>query len=352
MSEPTEVSPPEPTPLAPSRRRVPWWLVRQLLLLAAVIAVVVWLVTPPYAYTASALFRVQSHRPKLVFDVVQDQDDDFQTFVQTQIMMIKSRAVLASALENFAKDRHHAESPMRGRTESLMEGKTDPVEWLSDHLSVDSQREILRVSVSDRTPEGLRELVNAVANSYVKLVVDRESMSQRMRMEELTKIYNTYQARLEKQRKALREITELEGSKSNQGLFLRSRLLRGKLTDLDRSLIRIELQATATRTRLNLKRTDKQSTKEEIARLEEDAAVREAQIKQTKEDIERIFRELQAFSHDTLSPDVLQAEVSHAEKAAQQVGDEVEKLAVELKAPPRITLIEEARSAKYGPSPR
>jgi polysaccharide biosynthesis transport protein len=181
---------------------------------AAAAASAAWVLMPPAKYTAHAMLRVASNHPNLVFNTHGD-GTAYATYQRTQIILMKSRSVLTAAL----RDPKIAARP-------TVKEQYDPAEWLEKELAIDfpSGSEVLQVGLSGERPEDIAALVNAVVDSYLKNVVDRENLGRHDRFDNLTKVFNKYQADLEAKRKELRTLAESVGTDDKQTLALQQQL--------------------------------------------------------------------------------------------------------------------------------
>jgi polysaccharide biosynthesis transport protein len=107
-----------------------------------------------------------SARPTTLLGSDSDRFDarEFEIFQQTQISLIKSHFVLQAAL----RDRSIASLP-------ILAGKENPVAWLGAHVEADfpHKDEVLAIRMrgaADNSSD-LKQLVDAVANAYLKEVV-------------------------------------------------------------------------------------------------------------------------------------------------------------------------------------
>ena len=90
----------------------------------------------------------------------------FQILQKTQLALLKSYFVMSEAV----RDPKMADLP-------AIAGEEDPVQWLTDQISVQfpQESEVLQISMSgDENPEDLRTIVDAVASAYENRVVFAE----------------------------------------------------------------------------------------------------------------------------------------------------------------------------------
>ncbi len=211
-----------------------------------------WKVIPASKYTARSLIKVATTPPKIVFDT-HETGTNYHTYQRTQVTLVKSRTVLNSALRN----------PKVAGLESVRE-QTDPVEWLEKALIADfpGGSEILQVTLSGDRPQDLAILVNAVIDSYMDNVVNREARERLGRHEGLKKIYEQYQSGLELQRKTLKETVESLGTSDKQTLALKQQFSLDHLAQTKAELMQI--QSELRRAQIDLETMESEGTPDEL----------------------------------------------------------------------------------------
>jgi hypothetical protein len=126
-----------------------------------------WVARPPQS-VATALFRVASKPPGFIDapDAQRPEANEFETYVQTQITLLKSDAVLTAAVRK------------PGIAALPFLKANDPVELLRRHLVVGNPLQSEILSVSLRGPEkysaDLVQIVDAVAAAYEDEVISAE----------------------------------------------------------------------------------------------------------------------------------------------------------------------------------
>jgi polysaccharide biosynthesis transport protein len=221
-------SPPTPLALLAALRRRYKMALGLGPMLAGIVAVGVWLLLPSSKYTARALLQVSASNPMVIFKT-QENLVDFQTYQKTQQTLIKSREVLNAALND----------PKVSRLQAVRE-QVDPVLWLEKRIQADFVGEVFRISMSGDKPEDLAALVNAVTEAYRKHIVEQESRERYARKDELQRIYDDYEKRLEQKRGDLRKLTQKVGSKDKQTLRYAQELAIERLSTVRRELIQVQ----------------------------------------------------------------------------------------------------------------
>jgi len=197
---------------------------------AALASALTWSLYPASKYTARSLIRVATAPPKIVFET-HDPGTNYFTYQKTQITLVKSRLVLNAAIRD----------PSVASLESIRR-QADPVEWLEKTLMVDfpGGSEILQVSLSGDLPDDLAKLVNAVTNSYMTNIVNREATERIERHAGLKKIYERYQSGLEERRRALKSLAESLGSSDKQTLAFKQQLSMDHLAQTRTELLQVQ----------------------------------------------------------------------------------------------------------------
>jgi capsular exopolysaccharide synthesis family protein len=387
-------------------------------ILGGLVAVAVWFFMPSAKYTTSALLQVAAIQPKMLFPTGENRVD-FQTYQKTQQQLIKSRIVLSRALKNSKVSKL-----------PVVLGQVDPVQWLEKRIQANFVGEFFQISMSGDKPDGLANLVNAVAEAYLYVAVGNETADRQKRQEQLQGIYNEYQGRLKQKREDLKKLAEIVGSKDPQTNQYTQELAIERLSTARRELIQIQGDLRRAKAELDIRSgqgqrgdvgdvdavvpeseiqkyigDDPQVQKlqdrvaqqngayakaHRIARNSSDpslrASLRELEAsrkalaarvaklrpealealsrggpngeemgvrslrdkvrvleelgKVTQEIVDGNKAETKVLSENVRYIDDIQDEIANADNAAKRIGEELEALTVELKAPPRIRAIE------------
>jgi hypothetical protein len=289
-----------------------------------------------------ALVQIARHPPRILAAEV-EHADDYPRYLKTQASLIKSRLVLTAAFR----------SP-EARRLAAIKGPTDPLAWLEQNLEVTNlpDTELLQVAMaagSGASGADQAALINAVVRAYMDEVVHRDANLRRERYDRLRKISSAYAENLRERRDTLRK---LSSSAERDGL------LAGALKE---SLPRLYNELRSQQVKLRLERAEAETilarrkkaegsatdlARKEMAQIEDRLAVVIAQEKVLDQELGRVVHELRADGSQTLSNELdrtaLKDEIAQMGEAAHKVADEVEAMNVELEAPPRVRLIEEA----------
>ena len=145
------------------RRRWVWASVLSILF-GALGAWLVYFFFPPEV-TAVAALKVTAETPKLLFEMDQGKDEDFETFKRTQAALVIQHFVLSKALGQGGIGQLN-----------MVRAEDDPIDWLRDELDVDypGNSEILQIRLQGEDAEETVRIVNAVQQAYLQEVVFKD----------------------------------------------------------------------------------------------------------------------------------------------------------------------------------
>ncbi len=196
------------------RRR--WWIGLSIgIACGALAGVAVWFGMVPQ-YTATAKIRIASQQERIVFDTIDmTTQSSFDTYKNTQSQLVKSRFVLVGALRN----PEVAELP-------IVREQVDAVAWLAKEprVSFPMGGEIMEVSLTADDPNATTKLVNAVVDSYMKEVAERESKERLERKDELEKHTSQKEEELRLLRNQLYQLQEQSGTGETETLSTMERI--------------------------------------------------------------------------------------------------------------------------------
>jgi capsular exopolysaccharide synthesis family protein len=199
------------------RRR--WLLATGLgVLLAALVAVGIWLFLP--AAKQSAYFRLYiAANPNPLLFKHPEAGDDFGRFQQLQAALIRSRPVLNAALRQ----------PRVAQLETvrtMTQGAADPLEALDSAVRVDFPApEILRITVEGDDPDELKVLANAIVEAYLLEVVSRQRQERKNRLDKLETLLKDAEDKVNRLHDRKRELAGPLGAGDVQALFLKQRIV-------------------------------------------------------------------------------------------------------------------------------
>ncbi|MDR3623142.1 MAG: polysaccharide biosynthesis tyrosine autokinase [Paludisphaera borealis] len=224
------------------RRR---WLFALLggLLCSSLSAAAVYLYLPPPKYTARALVHVAEKRPRELFET-RESEVGFRTYQETQVILVKSRKVLEAAL-----------NPPAIASLPTVRKLLDPIDWLSGVLMVDFPRgsEILSISMTASCPPlDLSALVNAIADSYLTEIVDKERLARVERLERLKELFADYQKDLTEKRLKFKEMAGSIGTSDKQAAAVRQQMMVEHLGLARQELLKLKSDVRKSQARLNV----------------------------------------------------------------------------------------------------
>jgi len=258
--------------------------------------------------------------------------DDFAGFRRKQIMLLKSRPVLKSALET---------PELRGYPAIF--AKEDPVNWLQKTLMATflDNTDLLRISVGEGTEHERAALTNAVADAYVAFAFEQEKQSKRERLRTLGGKLDGINEKLNEKRHKILQM----GHGMAQDRQERHRFEREDLAGFRKELRQLQLAKIGAQARLNkLKGSD--GEQEALGRLQEVAVLIEQErlLKEVMKPKYEIVDEISAMEKE-MRDAPLQLEISAAEQIAKRLAGEVEALQLDaLHAVPSVRLFQKAES--------
>ncbi len=208
---PAEPVPPKPPGLAgtpdPSRllqalkRR--WLLALSLGLTLACLAAAGGFVALAPKNTAYSAIRLAWAKGGIIGDTAPDDRYRYTQWKQSQIGQMKSRFVLKAALNRDEVKRLNLEKKYG-----------DVLTWLDSELKIESalDSEIVRISIMTGDPDEATVIVNAVAQAYMKEVVERDSAAKAAGVAELEKMFTQASNKLSETQKTLTKQAEELGT--------------------------------------------------------------------------------------------------------------------------------------------
>jgi uncharacterized protein involved in exopolysaccharide biosynthesis len=297
----------------------------------------------PGKFKAQARLQVATQVPRILFQTVETAiEDDYKRYQNTQLTLVKSQLVLNAALRDSGV-----------RTYRMIREQVDPIAWLQDNLKVEfiAGSEVMEIALSGDDPNEVVGLVNAVQKAYMDEVVNFDRKLRRDRYDRLKKIKDRYRDNLKERRGALRNLTETgEGDDRLRVAGLEGaewlRLYQGLWTQrVDLQMERAEAEARLARCKTAAgSATD--PVRKEIERLEGRLADLIAREKVLDERREQMAHRVRKAADQEPKREELKDGIAPIEDVYRKVAAEVEALNVELEAPPRVRLIEEAAPSK------
>ena len=216
----------------------------------------VWKVVKPY-YKATAAIRVTPVISSILFNG-DNSIPMYKSFVHTQADLIVSDTVLQKVAEELAETNIlNAEQPKRSagthKGKPMKRDDADPVAALRDIVTSGTLRvepedntELIKITMKSSEPHRAAAIVNAFLKAYMAIVAGEESASEDGRIAVLENERRTLAEKLQRQRKAVSEITKEYGAgslTSRQEMKLeRVAALQNKITEFEMQKIALKLK--------------------------------------------------------------------------------------------------------------
>ncbi len=288
------------TDSAPAVRRYPRTkgpLLALLFVLALVAVVAFWLVQRK-SVVATALFHVDTVTPSILGNqpAQSGRGDDFEIFKKTQIALLKSKFVLTSALINPAV----AALP-------VFAGRSDPVDWLQEHLEVGfpGNSEILEIKLrgTKSQAQDLVQIVDAVAAAYKKEVLGNDKSRHLAERDMLERSLQNLNAEIKRKYEDYLDIAKSMGRPDGDSGGIQQQLnlkrldrIDDELTQLERDQLKIETGGEAKDSKFIKQRIEQLHKRQ--AELEKTIAVR------SEKSVELITRKSELDQLQTIANDM------------------------------------------------
>jgi capsular exopolysaccharide synthesis family protein len=205
-------------------------------LAGALVAVLIYLLSPAGNYTARAVLELNPRSPSLGFRPSAD-EVSLDNFRQTQIALIKNQKVINAALRD----------PKLSQLETLRQ-KGDPLSWLEQSLTFNApgNAQVLEVKLQGQHPEDIRLLLNAIVKNYISEFISAEQVVRNARLEALRRFEAELDSELKRDEAARRQFfRQSAGGASTatvQLAFLRSDMerLKSRMRELEDDISELE----------------------------------------------------------------------------------------------------------------
>jgi hypothetical protein len=283
--------------------------------------------SPPGVF---ALLFVERHPPKVLDDGQKAPADpaDPERYRRTQLALLRTRAVLIRAL----RDPAIAKLP-------VVQQQADPVAWLQKHLRAEYPDDtgVLRVSVSAGTPKEQAALANAVTSAYLAEGPDKEYEQRFKRLQELGGVYDKFDKILSEKRRKLRDMAEALGAANPKIVALQEEFAVTHLRTLNSELVQVRIQLLKAQAELAVlkEKGGDEAREQKIAVLKKLEDVLSREVDERTEKLKRSKRK-------GIDLQYLRDEISRDEEVVRSLGRQRQRLEVEMWAPRRVRLIQEA----------
>jgi DNA repair exonuclease SbcCD ATPase subunit len=263
----------------------------------------------------------------------------YKRFQKTQLALLKSRRVISAA---FAEP---------GLSEiPAIKDRRDLFEWLADHLQASFQEESEVLSISLRPGTGLStqeqaRVVNAIQNAYMDEVVNVRQRERQDRLDQLKKSLQTNSELITTRRETIRKLAAEAGRgqpiSGPIGDAVASRYHELRSLQVKLWLDQAEAEALLAR-RKKAEGAEAEQARKEIPELEDRLAAIAAQQKLIDGKLADLEKQSRTLTDNSSNVADLTEELKSTEATRAKIAAELEKLQIELQAPPRIVKFEEA----------
>lgn len=289
---------------------------------------------PGYPYKATALLMVSANHPKILFDT-NEPKQDLAAFQRQTLAVIKGRMVMNAALS----DPNLVEL-------KIGEGESDRAAWLASQLKTSFVGEILEIRMDGEEKAVLPIVVNAVANAYLTEIVNVEANERQKRLDGLKRIWGKYQDDLRSKRESLRKLAMYAGSDDKDTLTLMKQYqieqqgrIKGEMLSTESEIRKLKAEIAVLSRRKNTPDSRMEALTEKVEVLTQ----LEKALRTEWEGSKEVATDL---TLKTLDLGQMTEEIRLAEKTALAIGSEIEILKVELQAPSRARMFEQAVEPK------
>jgi hypothetical protein len=285
-----------------------------------------------------SLLLIALQPPRVLPSGPNDQDN-YERYVETQLVLVKSRVVVEAVLRQAAISQLPA-----------IKNQADPAAWLRRNLEATSLKntEVIQVSMAARSGADANDqaaIINAVVQSYMDEIVNADLKRRLDRQSMLKKLNQKYQDMMRERRETARKLSESAASGDQFAGPDQKSLSRRYDGLMDRRLT-LRLDRAQTETLLGRKSkgagSQTEEVRKEIALLEEHLAVLTAQETVLHEELDHLTRESRNAANGRLDLAETMTDLAAMEDTYRKVRAEVEALTVELEGPRRIRVLEGA----------
>lgn len=296
-------------------------------------------------YTATSSLRIGFTAPYILKQPVrQHSGKEYDLYKKTQQQLLKSRFVLMAALRK----------PEVAKLPSVQEEteQSDATRWLEGLVKIQfpGDSEIMKVSISRSDPHEAVTLNRAVVDAYMTEVVNVEREQKRLRLGELDRAYAEKEADLRGKQEDVRKLAEQLGISYSDTLTLKQKLALEELSSYWKDLKRLQTMLQDMRRDLAIQKAFQDDAKgekrdvfsKEVKRLAAAIVATEEQESKLQRVIDCCRREAERFDTSTVDVELMRADIRNHEAVLAEIGSERERLRVEMRAAPRVALLERA----------
>jgi hypothetical protein len=254
-------------------------------------------------------------------------DADYKRYWQNQAELVKSPAVLKSALQS---------SDVKDLT--CMRAKSNRVAWLHRSIRVDMSpdSETLTISLPGVDPEDATTIVNAVAQAYMANVVNRERIELVARRDAFERKYKESMEELRANLEPYQKLVQSLGTADSEQVDTRLKLLFDRLGSLSEEISRLQIDKLTVETDLGVaERLGEQPNPKIVARHE----VLRDQIAKIEDQSGRVAAEIKELAATKSDLMARKREIDHLMKVTDQMAVQLNAIEVEVITPDRVEVI-------------
>ncbi len=255
----------------------------------------------------------------------------FEAYGMEQAALAKTRPVINAALRN-----------PRAASMLFIREQKDPIGWLENHLEVtfDKETGFLRIALRTGQPTDRLILVESVRDAYLSEVVYKENDGKLRRLVKLKEFYLKSEDELRQKRKVMRDMAMSVGGPNEKLQEAKQKLRDASMDALQKDLISNLSDLRKAEVKLVLAQRRKEM--DEAARCQVEIEYLKEMRKKLEKDFEVQAREVRDPRDKAIDLDFFQKEIDALENVTRTVATQKQQLEIELDAPARIRVIQEA----------
>ena len=261
-------------------RRRKWLAIFLGLILGGSLGSLCWYEFPP-KYESAALVKVSIVDPAIW---EQHSGVDFESYKRNMVEMIKSPPVLERAVE----DKAIQDLPL------YQKNSVDPVGWLTDALQITGgNSELIRISMKEYDPKGLKDLVDAVLSAFQAKIIDDEYGRKQKDTEKLEGRFTAKKTEVLDKERQLYNLSQQIGTTDAQTAKVQYKMRVDELDTLMRSRTDIQQKINELQFKLSLFKIKKELAEKNSVPEEEIEAMisKDPQIQQMYLEVAQLVRE-------------------------------------------------------------
>jgi hypothetical protein len=300
----------------------------------------------PTKFKAHALLQVSAHQPRVLYQTGEiEAGEDYKRFQNTQLNLVKSQLVLETALQDQQVSKYR-----------MIANRVNAITWLQANLDAKflTDSEVMEIALVGEHADEVAGIVNAVKKAYVEQIVDVERKQRLARHDALKKLQEQYANVMKERRETVRRLSESVESDDGPRVIEREKADLFLSQTLQSERLKLQLDQAEAETLLARRKAatgpGSDTVRTEIVQLEDRLAVAVARRKVVDEELGRLRHgdssRQQVVIRRKLDLTEMNRDIANMEESSRKIGAEVEKLRVELGAPPRVRTIEDAAPPK------